>query len=445
MARVYRALDEDTSQTVALKVLKPQYQSDTKLAARFEREALSMARVRHENVVRILGVPHAEDISAISMELLTGGSLRSRLDLLERGSERFSVDEAIELAAQAARGLGAAHHVGVVHRDVKPSNLLFDDHGAIKVADFGAILVLEQTTFLTGVGQQIGTPRYMSPEQCKGERVTPASDIYSLGTTLFEMLVGRLPFMVEEASPFAIMLKHLSEPAPDPRLWREDIPDWLAVAVLRCLEKRPRDRYQSGSELAEALTSGATPPQAVAAPSQAADRTVDLAMLRAQLQELPQLAIVYWACRCARRVQDLNRDPRVERALEMAEASVLEPSTGTPTQTLSNALSRIRTLRLASLKAAYADESTPASPEATEAARAAAAAASCAAARCIDDAAADAAFAARSAIAALRGANRSIQPFWRAARRDYQRLRQAGLGEAGTIGQPIPPSLLDEV
>jgi serine/threonine protein kinase len=444
MARVYRALDTQNGRDVAFKVLKAPYHADENIRARFEREARSMARIHHDHVVRIFGLTDETDVRAIVMELLPGGSLRDRLRAISARKLGMDIPEAVTLIAQAARGIGAAHRMGMVHRDVKPSNLLFDQQGRIKVADFGAIRVLEETTWLTSAGQQIGTPAYMSPEQCAGKPVTPASDVYSLTVTLFELIVGWLPFSAEDSSPFAIMLKHISEPPSDPRNWRGDIPEWLAAIILNNLQKNPSDRHPRGDELADALLAGAAAatPAASEPEVRLSEVQVDLAAISRQLRQLPLRAIVCWACRCARRVQVLNDDPRLERALSMAEATYAPACelAHTP-DSVARALSKIQSLRTASLKAAYADldaQQLSVSQAAAEAAKSAAAAAACAAARCIEDAAADAAFAARSALSALEDAEKPVKPFWTEARADYDRLLKANLGTEGSIGQPIP-------
>ena len=446
MASVYRAVDLDNRRDVAIKILKPQYQADRDVLARFEREARSIASIRHENVVQIFSFLREDDVCAIVMELLTGGNLRRRLDSSQGALPAVSIAEAVTLITQAARGVGAAHEKGIVHRDIKPSNLLFDRDRRVKVADFGVTFAMEQTTWLTGVGQRIGTPAYMSPEQCRGDRVTPASDVYSLGATLFEILTGRLPFAADEASPFAMMLKHISEPAPDPRRWREDVPAWLTSVLLKSLEKEPGARFATGNEFAVALSVGAEIGLKEVDRGEIGARgwRMDLDAVRRQLLQLPQRAIVCWACRCARRVHDLNPDPRVNAALAMAEATVTAAEPTEPGTSLSSALSRIRNLRVASLKAAYSGTDRGSSRAGAEAARAAAAAAACAAARCIDDAAADAAFAARSAVAALAHAGKPIREFWESSRRDYKRLRAATLGQEGTIGRPISSDLFGD-
>ncbi len=446
MARVYRAMDTETEHPVAFKVLKPQYQTDPDLSARFEREARSMADLAHDHVVKVLDVVREAPLNAIVMELLSGGSLRDRIAEIRNSTRRADIAEGVTMITQAAQGIHVAHQRGIVHRDVKPSNLLLDEEGRVKVADFGTVHVLENTTWLTGVGQQVGTPGYMSPEQCAGERVTPASDVYSLGVTLHELLTGRLPFEMEEASPFALMLKHISEPPADPRVYREELPEWLAEIILRTLNKKPQERYAQAGELADALREGTHRLSRDAASKSApAEWQMDLASVRTRLEQLPQRAIVYWACRCARRVQSRNPDPRVQRALEMAESTVIEPETGDTHASVTRALSKIRALRAASLRAAYAEMRTQETGAAAEAAKAAAAAAACAAARCIDDAAADATFAARSALAALGDQPETVKRFWREARADFKFLRELCEGQEGTVGKPIPRNSLDQL
>ena len=446
LARVYKATHVADHRHVAFKILKPQYRIDSKICARFEREARTMARIHHEHVVRILDFPRDDSIQAIVMEFFSGGTLRDKLNAALSARSTLRVDQAVTYVVQAAAGIGAAHANGIVHRDIKPSNLLLSSDARIHVADFGAILILEHATWLTGVGQQIGTPAYMSPEQCKGDRVTPASDIYSLAVTLFELLTGRLPFEVEEASPFAIMLKHISEPPPDPRTWQPDISDELAAVVLKSLAKNAEDRYVTAEAFTKALVACPLkrPKQRAHPPCDKPAWSVDVAGVRKQLQSLPQRAIVCWACRCAQRVQQLAPDPQIELALKMAQSTVWDSDEMDPSQSVSQALRRIRALRATSLQAAYVHEHSDQADVAKEVARSAAAAAACGASLCIADAAADAAFAARSAIAALIHAGQPVKPFWDAARNDFQRLAAAKLGKEGSMGKPIPADLFHD-
>jgi len=494
MARVYRAVHVETGQAVALKILKPGYEGSPEIQARFSREAETMIRVRHPNILRIIEIRKDEGRTGIVMEFMPGGSLAEWLVRQRQQGSPTDLERVADMALQAARGLGAAHVQGLVHRDIKPSNLLLDADGVVKISDFGVVQALESAAWVTGTGQQIGTPAYMSPEQCRGERATPASDVYSLGVTMFELATGKLPFDVEGGSPFARMLKHISEPPPDPRRVNPDVPERLADVILRCLRKPPGERYANGDAMCLALEQARLPmAEPAGALPQAAvmgGLTINATLVRQQLERLPMRSIVAWACRCARRVQGFNRDPRVDRAIAMAESVAAgADDTGTG-PTSSRILARMRTLRTASLAAAYADaplapdsqgsDATTAEPRRSghrpdlpaashrpkvgsmtrptdaadeptasrdrglapaaliAAARAAAAASSSASARCAADAAADAVFALECALVACREGGLPVQSFWREAQKDFRRLYHAKLGAPGTIGEAVP-------
>ncbi|MCP4592066.1 MAG: serine/threonine protein kinase, partial [bacterium] len=438
MARVYRAEHTTTGDPAALKVLKPELMASEDICARFERAARAMTRIAHPNVVTVFECPRDHDTTAIATELLDGGTLRDWADRRQGAWTRSDFNDVVGFALQAARGLAAAHEIGLVHRDIKPANLLFASDGTLKIVDFGVAQALESATWVTGLGHHIGTPAYMSPEQCRGERASKASDIYSLGVTLYELLTAKLPFEVDGGSPFAQMLKHISEMPPDLRQCNPDAPEWLANVIMNCLRKDPPGRYVDGATLAEALIDA---PKAAPRP-QAGDEArrtwnVDYETIRQQLRRLPQRAVVAWACRRARGVQHLNTDRRLERAITMAEAV----SRGTDESgSTGRALQRVQKLRVASLKAAYTEQGEGETESATKAACAAAATSSCAAAKSVDDAAADAAFVAECAVSALRAASTSTRPFWKGARRDYEALLAAHFGKEGTIGDPIPKS-----
>lgn len=445
MAHVYLAVDTDSNREVALKVLKRELQASADIRARFEQEARSMGRIQHPNVVRIYDAPTDQGMSAIAMEFLGGGSLR---DLLAVGSKRrrkMGIHALARFAAETAHGLGAAHAVGIVHRDIKPSNLLLDKNGTVKVADFGVVLALERATWLTGVGRPIGTPAYMSPEQCQGDRVGAASDVYSLGVTLFELATGQLPFVEQAESPFALMLKHIREPAPDARSIRPDLPGWFARILARCMEKDPSRRYPDGAALARAIEAG---PAGEEAETGRADepKTVsrlDTVAIREQLKRLPQRAIVAWACRCARRALLFNRDPRLLRSIEAAESTLCADTHGSEPVSLGQALLRIQRLRSASFSVVDASALAASEDSQACAALAAAATCACAAARCAADAAADAAFIAEKMLAAHAIVGNSISEVWKAAQQDFRALLAANLGPEGTIGQPLPPDFWD--
>jgi hypothetical protein len=259
---------------------------------------------------------------------------------------------------------------------------------------------------------------------------------------MFELATGRLPFVVEGDSPFAQMLRHISEPAPDPCRFNPRVSHNFALVILKCLEKAPEDRFPNGDALAAALdkASRPEPEQPTPAATRKAGTHVDLGQVRRQLEDLPQRAIVAWACRVARRVQLLNPDLRVSRAIELAESvAVSDRIAGHPAST--RILAHMQSLRAASLAAADADGD--ASEAAVAAARAAAATSSTAAARCASDAAADAVFALQNALIACRKGKMSVSSFWRDAQKDFRKLRKANLGAPGTIGQSVPPEFWD--
>ncbi len=443
MSKVYRAEHFETGAAVALKLLKGEHQASEEIRKRFEREAQAMARLEHPNIVRVFGCFSDRGRVGLAMEIVPGGSLGEWVAGLREKEEAPDPLRVLEVSLQAARGLGAAHAAGLVHRDIKPSNLLLDENGQAQVSDFGVVQALESTTWVTGTGHRIGTPAYMSPEQCRGERVTPASDVYSLGVTMFELATGRLPFEVDGDSPFAHMLRHISAPAPDPCRFNKRIAHGFALVILRCLEKAPEDRYPNGDALAAALEKASRPNSERHTPTTArkTGTHINLAHVRRQLENLPQRSIVAWACRVARRVQMLNTDARVARAIDLAESvGVSENIAGQPHST--RMLAHMQSLRAASLAAADADGD--AGEASLAAARAAAATSSTAAARCAADAAADAVFAVQNALIACSKSKMSVSSMWREVQKDYRKLRQAALGAPGTIGLSVPPDFWDK-
>ena len=256
MAKVYLAHDGLLGRDVALKVLREQYAEDEGFVERFEREARNAAALSHPNVVQIHDRGCSEDGHYyIVMEYVPGGTLKEHV----RAEGPLGFEKAAGLAAQIAGALGAAHERGVVHRDVKQQNVLLAEGGRAKVADFGIALAASAAS-ISRSSLILGTPNYMSPEQAQGEPVGPASDLYSLGVVLYEMLTGRVPFQAE--TPLAVAMKHVNETAPSPREANPDVPEALDAITLRLLSKDPKDRHASAEDLIEDLrrvAAGATP------------------------------------------------------------------------------------------------------------------------------------------------------------------------------------------
>jgi eukaryotic-like serine/threonine-protein kinase len=256
--RVYRGLDQRLDRPVAVKVIKPWWTEDPEWSRRFEREAQLMARVNHPGIVQIYDIGYAEEGLYYVAELVEGESLAERL---RRGA--LAPAEALDVAEQLCRALAQAHAQRVVHRDVKPANVLLARDGRVKVGDFG-IARLAEGTSEGPADTVVGTPRYMAPEQARGRAPTPATDVYGVGIVLYEMLAGRPPF--NEGSAVELALRHLSDPPP-PLPART--PPALVEIVERALAKEPGERYPTAYEMADAL---ARARGAVVADERAADR-----------------------------------------------------------------------------------------------------------------------------------------------------------------------------
>lgn len=246
MAAVYEALDTRLDRIVALKVLPSEFLHDRTFGRRFENEARLIASLEHPNIVPIYETGIEAGVPWMSMRLLRGGTLGA---LLERG--RLSFPEVVRLLRQVAAALDHAHAVGVVHRDVKPANILLDAAGTASVADFGLAQLMERDAGLTQTGMLTGTPHYMAPEQALGKRVDHRCDIYSLGIVAYEMFVGTPPFGGD--SPVSVLLRHVHEPLPVPEGPLSQA-RWIGP-VEKAAAKNPTDRWPSASAFVEALES----------------------------------------------------------------------------------------------------------------------------------------------------------------------------------------------
>ncbi len=243
MSLVYRARDITLNRLVAVKILKHQWAEDDEVVHRFDQEARAAASLVNRHIVQIYDVGREDpDIHYMVMELVAGETLRSKLDR----EPVLSIAEALDIADQVAQGLESAHAQKVVHRDIKPQNILIAEDGTVKVTDFGIAYAATSGT-LVNTGSLLGTVQYLSPEQARGKIVGPQSDLYSLGIVLFEMLTGKLPF--EADSPIGVAIKHLQDEAPEVTTLRPDIPAPVAKIVRRALSKDPAERYQTAQAM----------------------------------------------------------------------------------------------------------------------------------------------------------------------------------------------------
>lgn len=243
MASVYRASHKGLERDVALKVLKSWTDNDHDFVARFLREARIVAKLAHPNIIQIYDVNQASDSTYIAMEFVSGGELSDRMD------SGFSVDQTVKILSQVLAALQSAHDMGFIHRDIKPANILFREDESIVLTDFGIARIIGEDSDLTMAGDVLGTPRYMSPEQARGDSLDHRSDLYSVGVLFYQMLEGKLPYVGESAMGTA--MKHILDPIP------ELSPQWqfLQWFIDRAMAKTVADRFQSGKEMITALES----------------------------------------------------------------------------------------------------------------------------------------------------------------------------------------------
>ncbi len=240
MSDVYKAKDHKLNRLVAVKVLKQEFSENENFVSKFRVEAQSTAGLMHPNIVNVYDVGDEDGINYIVMELVDGITLKKYIEK----KVRLSVKEAVSIAIQVGMGLEAAHNNNIIHRDIKPQNIMISKDGKVKVTDFGIAKAATSNTITSNV---MGSVHYTSPEQARGGYSDAKSDIYSLGITLFEMLTGRVPFNGD--TTVAIAIKHIQEDLPSPADYNDDIPISVEKIVLKCCQKSPDRRYQSAAEL----------------------------------------------------------------------------------------------------------------------------------------------------------------------------------------------------
>jgi serine/threonine protein kinase len=239
MSSVYRAVDTLLERNVALKILHPHYGDDPEYVERFRREARSVAQLSHPNIVTVIDRGEADGQQYIVFEYVDGESLKQLVDR----TGPLPARRAVEFGLQVAEALAFAHNAGLVHRDVKPQNVLVTEDGEAKVTDFGIARSLDVEHGVTQTGTVLGTSNYLSPEQARGQTVTPATDVYSLGVVLYELLTGEVPFPGENF--VAVAMKHINEEPPSLLERRPDVPMRLVAAIDRALAKDPGQRFPS--------------------------------------------------------------------------------------------------------------------------------------------------------------------------------------------------------
>ncbi len=274
MAEVYKAFQTNLERYVAVKVMHLFLADDPGFAARFEREAKNVAALRHPNIVQVYDFDAESSPPYMVMEFIEGATLKTRLESLARRSEPLPLKAAIKIVREVGQALAYAHKHNMIHRDVKPANVMVDSSGRVILTDFGIAKILTGPQF-TATGATIGTPAYMAPEQSLGEPGDHRSDIYSLGAMLYQLATGELPFDAD--TPMAIMLKAINEDLPSPRSVNPNLPESMERVIIKSMTKQPEDRYQSVEAMLEdleTLGAAARPAAAASTPASAAAPTV---------------------------------------------------------------------------------------------------------------------------------------------------------------------------
>lgn len=250
MAEVYKAYQPGLDRYVGIKVLHAHLVDDKDFIGRFEREALAVGKLRHPNIVQALDFDREGEMYFMAMEFIDGPTLKDELKARRTDNNPFSLKDVSRIFTALCSAIDYAHSRSMVHRDLKPANVMINQEGQVVLTDFGIARIIGATQY-TQTGALSGTPAYMSPEQGQGERGDERSDIYSLGVMLYEMVTGVVPF--DGDTPFAVIMKHISEPLPLPTRLNPNIPESIERVILKAMSKNPEDRYQTAGEMARAL------------------------------------------------------------------------------------------------------------------------------------------------------------------------------------------------
>ncbi len=254
MGVAYRGHQRSLDRDVAIKVLFPGLSAEAGYIERFYREAKTAAALEHTHIVPVYDYGVQGDVSYVVMRLLTGGTLEQRMtQRVNAGKPLPSFGEVSDLLKQLASALDYAHSRGVIYRDIKPGNIMFDEQGVAYIVDFGLAKLMEASTSYTTSGTPVGTPLYMPPEQWRSEPLTPAADQYALAISIYQLLTGSLPF--DATTPYGMLHKHLNEAPTPPQIYRSDVPDAVRRTLERAMEKNPADRWESITAFSEAFES----------------------------------------------------------------------------------------------------------------------------------------------------------------------------------------------